>query len=283
MFQIDLIRHGRTKGNEERRYVGRTDKGLSPAGRLELCKIREYLDGAERSGDNLDSEKRACTRQNALPDVVFQSPLRRCQESADILFPGIPQLIIPEFRETDFGDFEYHTYEELKDDTAYRAWIASGGQTGCPGGESTDQVKTRIQAGWGILCRKMKRKMTKYHMTDDMKAMCREVAQNTESGKVKSGYDIADSVMPDRDTRIYRGEGGNGSDGGALHSCVLLAHGGTIMELLSRYGEPKKDYYDWQTACGHGYRCLWDDRTKRLLVQGVWPPTGERKEEKQHL
>lgn len=316
MFQIDLIRHGRTKGNEERRYVGRTDEGLSPAGRLELCKIREYLDGAERGGDNLDSEKRACsgndpdgkkwecsgsdldsekhecsrggryrrsTRQNALPDVVFQSPLRRCQESADILFPGIPQLIIPEFRETDFGDFEYHTYEELKDDTAYRAWIASGGRTGCPGGESTDQVKTRIQAGWGILCRKMKRRMTKYHMTDDMKAMCREVAQNTESGKVKSGYDIADSVMPDRDTRIYRGEGGNGSDGGALHSCVLLAHGGTIMELLSRYGEPKKDYYDWQTACGHGYRCLWDDRTKRLLVQGVWPPTGERKEEKQHL
>ena len=126
MFQIDLIRHGRTKGNEERRYVGRTDEGLSPAGRLELCKIQEYLDGAERSGDNLDSEKRACsgndpdgkkwecsgsdldsekhecsragryrrsTRQNALPDVVFQSPLRRCQESADILFPGIPQLI----------------------------------------------------------------------------------------------------------------------------------------------------------------------------------------------
>ena len=192
MFQIDLIRHGRTKGNEERRYVGRTDEGLSPAGRLELCKIREYLDGAERSGDNLDSEKRACsgndpdgkkwecsgsdldsekhecsragryrrsTRQNALPDVVFQSPLRRCQESADILFPGIPQLIIPEFRETDFGDFEYHTYEELKDDTAYRAWIASGGQTGCPGGESTDQVKTRIQAGWGILCRKMKKSL----------------------------------------------------------------------------------------------------------------------------
>lgn len=29
MFQIDLIRHGRTKGNEERRYVGRTDEGLS--------------------------------------------------------------------------------------------------------------------------------------------------------------------------------------------------------------------------------------------------------------
>lgn len=49
MFQIDLIRHGRTKGNEERRYVGRTDEGLSPAGRLELCKIRSTCGrGAQR-------------------------------------------------------------------------------------------------------------------------------------------------------------------------------------------------------------------------------------------
>ena len=182
MFQIDLIRHGRTKGNEERRYVGRTDEGLSPAGRLELCKIREYLDGAERSGDNLDSEKHACSgndrdgkkwecsgsglesekhrvqpswpvSEKHTPECIartsrFKVPLRRCQESAGYPIPGVSrQLIIPEFRETDFGDFEYHTYEELKDDTAYRAWIASGGQTGCPGGESTDQVKDE-DTGW---------------------------------------------------------------------------------------------------------------------------------------
>ena len=230
MFQIDLIRHGRTKGNEEHRYVGITDEGLSPAGRQELFKIREHLN-------------------NEKPEIIFRSPLRRCRESADILFPGIPQIVIPEFRETDFGAFEYHTYEELKDNAAYRAWIASGGQTGCPGGESAGQVKERIQIGWEILCQAIEE-----IMSDD-----------------------------DRDAMMYREEDGNGSDDGTLLHGVLLAHGGTIMELLSLYGEPKKDYYDWQVSCGHGYRCLWDDKTKRLLVQDMWPPACEREEGKQKL
>lgn len=244
MFQIDLIRHGRTKGNEEHRYVGITDEGLSPAGRQEVFKIREHLNNEnhERRESDLRDEKQVCDGnvlhvsgacQNAFSEIIFRSPLRRCRESADILFPGIPQTVISEFRETDFGAFEYHTYEELKDNAAYRAWIASGGQTGCPGGESAGQVKERIQIGWEILCQAI------------------------------------EEIMSD--------------DDGAVPSCALLAHGGTIMELLSLYGEPKKAYYDWQVSCGHGYRCLWDNKTKRLLVQDVWPPASERKEEKQKL
>ena len=212
MFRIDLIRHGHTKGNEEHRYVGITDEGLSPAGRQELYKIRE------------------CAGAKALPQIVFRSPLRRCGESADILFPGMPQIVIPQTRETDFGAFEYHTYEELKEDAAYRDWIAGSGQTGCPGGESAAQVKARIRIGWEILCQEMERKHHK------------------------------DCAIP---------------------ACILLAHGGTIMELLSLYGEPKKGYYDWQVSCGHGYRCLWDERKKRLLVQDAWPPVCKEKEEKQ--
>ena len=35
----------------------------------------------------------------------------------------------------DFGDFEGKTYGELKDDPAYRAWLASGGEAACPNGE----------------------------------------------------------------------------------------------------------------------------------------------------
>lgn len=119
MFQIDLIRHGRTKGNEERRYVGRTDKGLSRRAGWNSVKYGSTWmarSAAEtiwtvksvravgmirmvKSGNAVEVtwivKKHECsragryrrsTRQNALPDVVFQSPLRRCQESADILF-----------------------------------------------------------------------------------------------------------------------------------------------------------------------------------------------------
>ena len=236
--------------------MGITDEGLSPAGRQELFKIREHLN-------------------NEKPEIIFRSPLCRCRESADILFPGIPQIVIPEFTETDFGAFEYHTYEELKDNAAYRAWIASGGQTGCPGGESAGQVKERIQAGWEILCRKMKR-----NMTNGMATIAGETTSNIVDGKAELEYG---AVEADRAAKIYCEKGSNGSDDGALLHGVLLAHGGTIMELLSLYGEPKKNYYDWQVSCGHGYRCLWEDKTKRLLVQEVWPPASERKEEKQKL
>ena len=34
---------------------------------------------------------------------------------------------------------------------------------------------------------------------------------------------------------------------------VIAAHGGTIMALLSRYGRPEKDYYDWYAPNGGGY------------------------------
>ena len=34
---------------------------------------------------------------------------------------------------------------------------------------------------------------------------------------------------------------------------AVVAHGGTQMAVLSEWGEPRRDYYAWQTACGCGY------------------------------
>lgn len=34
---------------------------------------------------------------------------------------------------------------------------------------------------------------------------------------------------------------------------VIAAHGGTVMALLSRYGVPERDYYDWSVKNGEGY------------------------------
>lgn len=36
-------------------------------------------------------------------------------------------------------------------------------------------------------------------------------------------------------------------------SSVIVAHGGTIMSILSNFGLPKADFYDWLTANGCGY------------------------------
>ena len=72
-----------------------------------------------------------------MPDVVFQSPLRRCQESADILFPGIPQLIIPEFREcTGFAQHSrfhcFDVYEHCVMSAQKAAEISAGSECRLP-------------------------------------------------------------------------------------------------------------------------------------------------------
>lgn len=36
-------------------------------------------------------------------------------------------------------------------------------------------------------------------------------------------------------------------------SAVIVAHGGTLMAILSAYGLPRAPFYDWMTEPGHGY------------------------------
>ena len=42
---------------------------------------------------------------------------------------------------------------------------------------------------------------------------------------------------------------------------ILVAHGGTQMAVLERWGRPERAYYAWQTACG----CGWE------LTDAAWP------------
>ena len=127
-MEIMLIRHSMTAGNLLRRYVGRTDEGLCPEG-IEL---------AEQKAQFL-----------LMPDLVYSSPMLRCRETAEILFPGKTPIIIDGLQETDFGKFEYKTYEELKDDPDYIAWLESSGTGPIPGGESLMTVKERVLEGFG--------------------------------------------------------------------------------------------------------------------------------------
>lgn len=122
---IYLIRHGQTRGNLERRYMGVTDQPLCPQGRAALADWR----GPEA-------------------EAVYVSPLLRCRETAAILYPGTAQTAVPGLRETDFGAFEGRTYEELQDSPAYRAWLDSAGQAAPPGGESKEQVRRRVLAAF---------------------------------------------------------------------------------------------------------------------------------------
>ena len=131
--RVVLARHGRTTGNQERRYVGgRTDEGLGAVGRAEL-------EASAPAFAALQSNIR-----------LYASPMRRCLESAAILFPGMTPTVVEEFREIDFGDFEGKSWRELADDPRYQAWLESGGTTTFPGGESRDAF---IQRCYNAFCR----------------------------------------------------------------------------------------------------------------------------------
>lgn len=87
----------------------------------------------------------------AIP-FIAASPMRRCLETAQILFPGSDPLIIPEFREIDFGSFEGRTAKDLAGDAAYQSWIDSGGRLPFPGGESREAYIHRVCKGFERLC-----------------------------------------------------------------------------------------------------------------------------------
>lgn len=137
-----LIRHGETKANDERRYLGKTDETLSENGIGALVSYKA---------------------QNCYPNVdyLFSSPMKRCIETAKILYPALCPFVIPEWEEIDFGRFEYKTYEELKDDTRYRDWLQSGGTSDFPEGESRENFVKRCKSGLmrmcGELCRMTER------------------------------------------------------------------------------------------------------------------------------
>ena len=127
-----LIRHGMTRGNRERRYIGaRTDEPLCPEGVAQL-----------RAKDYPRVER------------VFASPMRRCLETAAILYPGVPVEIVEDFRECDFGAFEGKNFAELDGRADYQAWIDSGGEARFPGGESCAEFARRcVRAFEGLLRR----------------------------------------------------------------------------------------------------------------------------------
>ena len=123
---ITFIRHGMTAGNQERRYIGQTDLPLAEQG---IKQLEDYK------------------RQGRYPhaDALYSSPLKRCRETARILYPMLVPVTLSSLTELDFGTFEGKNYEQLKDDPAYRKWIDSAGMVAPPGGESGEELWLRLE------------------------------------------------------------------------------------------------------------------------------------------
>ena len=137
-MEIRLIRHFATEGNLEKRYIGVTDEEI----KAEF--VLEHTLKKEENG-----------REEWKPELVIVSPLRRCRQTAEILFPGAEQVVCEQMRECDFGLFEGKNYQELTGNPKYQSWIDSGGTKAFPGGEDPMEFRKRCVCGFEQMMEKM--------------------------------------------------------------------------------------------------------------------------------
>ena len=102
-MEVILVRHGITQGNKEKRFVGRLDVPLAPEGEAMARETAPLLPKVEH---------------------LYVSPMLRCRQTADLLWPDVPRTFVEDLRETDFGIFEGKNHAELQDDPVYQRWLS---------------------------------------------------------------------------------------------------------------------------------------------------------------
>lgn len=124
-YLIHFIRHGDIDETLKGKYIGTTDVPLSDKGKSNL---KEYDHKFIYPGTA----------------VVFTSPLKRCTETAKILYPALTPLVIEQLSECCFGEWENKSAEELKNDPDFEKWLAGSNEVKPPRGESGADFTRRI-------------------------------------------------------------------------------------------------------------------------------------------
>ncbi|UOR10877.1 histidine phosphatase family protein [Halobacillus amylolyticus] len=118
---VYLIRHGETRSNVQRRYLGWRNEAMSEQGRKQVDFLKKRLPELSK---------------------IYASDLDRCSETASILFPSVETT--EKLREYNFGDFDGWTYKELKERDDYKQWLTHMETVTPPNGESFVDFKDRV-------------------------------------------------------------------------------------------------------------------------------------------
>ncbi|GAA2884145.1 bifunctional RNase H/acid phosphatase [Streptosporangium fragile] len=132
-----LLRHGETPLSVERRFSGLGDPELTPNGVAQA-----QAAAARLAGDPYGIQ------------AIVSSPLKRARATAEAVAArtGLEVVVEEGLRETDFGQWEGHTFTEIQrrwpDELA--AWLADP-SAAPPGGESFGEAARRVQATRDLL------------------------------------------------------------------------------------------------------------------------------------
>ena len=187
MLKIHIIRHGKTSGNENGRYIGSTDEPLSPAGISELKKTMSL------------GVYPAC-------DTVYSSPMLRCLQTADILYPDKPRVIIPTLAEYHFGLFEGKNYDELNGTHDYQTFIDSGGKSPIPGAPPIEEYWADCALAFRDILEKAKATIEKGSIAKDI-LVKNVIAIICHGGTIMA---IMRYLYPQRDPYDFRPRNGEG-------------------------------------------------------------------------
>lgn len=125
-YQLHILRHGLTQGNLDGLYIGHTD--------VPLC-------------SDAISQIEDMKREMVYPDsqFIFTSPLKRCIETAKLIYPNAEPIVIKELIEYDFGEFEGKNAAELHEkQPLFDRWLAGEPGVKPPFGESNIEFSERV-------------------------------------------------------------------------------------------------------------------------------------------
>lgn len=122
---VYLIRHGETDANVRGAYNGRLDEPL-----------------CERGAAGISA------RAYPHVELLFASPMRRCRETAALIYPGMQPLLLEDLRERDFGDFEGLTFDEIISLEGFADWGRSEKLMPFPNAEDFDAFFIRCDRGF---------------------------------------------------------------------------------------------------------------------------------------
>ena len=95
-MKLYLLRHGQTEGSLRNLYYGAANIPVLP-------ESLEELHAAAQRGVYPKAQR------------YYTSGLLRTEQTLAAIYGDVPHTQLPGLREMDFGDFEMHSYEELKD------------------------------------------------------------------------------------------------------------------------------------------------------------------------
>ena len=115
-----------TKGNLEGLYIGHTDTELCAEGKEQLFQMKKEYTFPQSS-------------------FIFSSPLKRCLETAEILYPNVKPIVIDGLIEYNFGSFDGKDAAELHEKhPLFDSWLAGEKGVAPPFGETNEDFAKRV-------------------------------------------------------------------------------------------------------------------------------------------